>query len=110
MKNIAIYERKFFRRTTSDEKAGKVIAYPPIPEKRIGTGHRFFKDAMRREPMVSPETSPATMKTLSSPSFTAISITALPETDTYLLINLERPTSLPLFNFHIVLNNISKIS
>jgi hypothetical protein len=94
----------------SDEKAGKVINYPPTPQKRIGTGQSFFKDAMRREPIVSPETSPATMKTLSSPSFAAISITALSETDIYLLSSLGRPTSFPLFNLHIVLNNISKIS
>uniref|UniRef100_A0A2P2MRG0 Putative lipid-A-disaccharide synthase n=1 Tax=Rhizophora mucronata TaxID=61149 RepID=A0A2P2MRG0_RHIMU len=44
------------------------IADPPTPEKRTGTGQSFFKDDMRREPIVSPETSPATIKTRSSPS------------------------------------------
>jgi len=51
--------------------------YPPIPEKRTGKGERSLREAIRREAMESPETSPATMKTLNSPSLAAISIGAL---------------------------------
>lgn len=51
--------------------------YPPIPENRTGKGERSLREAIRREAMESPETSPATIKTLNSPSLAAISIGAL---------------------------------
>lgn len=84
-------------------------AYPPTPAKRIGKGEIPFKEAMRREPIVSPETSPETMKTLSSPSLAAMSIGALRETEKDLTSH-EKPLLLLPFKFHIVLNNISNIS
>ena len=48
-----------------------------MPEKRTGKGERSLSEVMRREAMESPETSPATMKTLNLPSLAAISIGAL---------------------------------
>lgn len=85
----------------------KVTTYPPTPEKCIGTGESRFKDAMSLAPMVSPETSPETIKTLSSPSFSATSNTFLLETDKHLLTSLKQPTCFSPFAFHMVLNNIS---
>lgn len=90
----------------SNETSGKVIAYPPTPEKRTGTGESFFRVAIKREPMVSPETSPETMKTLSSPSLAAMSITHLLETDIYLFISLENPKALRPSTFHSFVNHI----
>lgn len=50
---------------------------PPTPAKRTGNGESFLSDAMSREAMESPDTSPATMKTLSSPSRAAMSMIRL---------------------------------
>lgn len=52
-------------------------AYPPTPAKRNGKGEIFLREDMRREAIASPDTSPATMNTLSSPSLDPISATDL---------------------------------
>lgn len=82
------------------------LTYPPTPEKHTGTGASFLNAFMRREARVSPETSPATMKTLSSPSLTALSRTLLLEVDTHFLCNLHKPTLVLLLLPHILLNII----
>jgi len=55
------------------------LTCPPTPAKRRGKGEKSLSEAIRREAMESPETSPATRKTLSSPSLAAMSIGALEE-------------------------------
>ena len=67
-----IYERFQF---SFKPRHACLLAYPPTPWKRRGKGESFLREHIRREPMLSPETSPATMKTLSSPSTAAFSIT-----------------------------------
>jgi len=77
-----------------------------MPENRTGKGERSLREAMRREAMESPETSPATMKTLNSPSLAAISIGGLnlawfeDEKEEEKVIRVFGE-----FNFHFVLNN-----
>jgi hypothetical protein len=56
-------------------KNGRWNTYPPTPAKRTGTGESALSDAMSREASESPETSPATTNTRSSPSRTAASTT-----------------------------------
>lgn len=84
------------------------MAYPPTPAKRVGKGDSFFREAIRREPMVSPETSPATIKTLSSPSLEAMSKTAWPENEKYLFSSRKKPTLITLLK-HLAVLNIFKI-
>ena len=43
--------------------------YPPTPENLKGGGESLLRDAMSREAIVFPETSPETIKTLTSPYF-----------------------------------------
>jgi len=57
----------------------KKLTCPPTPAKRRGKGEKRLSEAIRREAMESPDTSPATRKTLSSPSLAAMSIGALEE-------------------------------
>ena len=76
----------------------RIFTYPPTPENLTVKGDILFNEAIRREPMVSPETSPATKNTLSSPSLAAISTTALLETDVNLLL---KPVFLRAFQLKI---------
>lgn len=85
----------------------KLKTHPPTPENWIGKGQSIFKEAIRREAMASPETSPETTKTLSSPSLSAMSAAFLYDTDIDLLTNLEKLIFMLAF---FVVNNISRIS
>lgn len=81
--------------------------YPPTPAKRTGKGDTVLREAMRREAMVSPETSPATTNTLNSPSPAATPSTDLPESEAW---PLHKPRThglrrLPC-SFHTVLSAI----
>jgi hypothetical protein len=75
----------------------------------MGRGESFFKEAIRREAIESPETSPATMNTLSSPSLSPMSTTVLLRTEKDLLRRLEKPISPPFFISLMVLNSIFNI-
>lgn len=76
----------------------------------MGKGQSFFRETIRRDPIVSPETSPATMKTLSSPSLEAISTAAWLETEKELLDNRNNPASTQGLKFRLVLHNIGQNS
>lgn len=84
----------------------KVLGYPPTPAKRRGEGESVLREDIRREPIVSPETSPETIKTLSSPSLAAMSATLVFETkEKFLEINEIPETNLSLIlllNFQFI--------
>ena len=81
----------------------KKLTCPPTPAKRRGKGEKSLSEAIRREAMESPDTSPATRKTLSSPSLAAMSIGALDEENE----NHCRVTIFGIgFGFHFLLNKV----
>lgn len=80
--------------------------YPPTPPTRKGYGESFFSAAIRREPIASPETSPATKKILISPSLEARSTAAWPEVEIYFLTAGKKNKLVLLLEFRLILSNI----